>query len=75
MKADEQFLQNSNRPISPEKKMECYACFKEGYGYKKTATITGLKLYTVRDYKRRFVQGDYTWLGTQNDQDTTGSLF
>ena len=48
---------------------------QSAYGYKKTATITGLKLYTVRDYKRRFVQGDYTWLGTQNDQDTTGSLF
>ena len=43
------------------KRQECLKLFEQGYGYKKTAQITGLNTYTVRDYKRRYAHGDNTW--------------
>lgn len=47
--------------IPNEKRRECLRLFSEGYGYKKTAHVTGLNVYTVRDYKRRYAQGDCSW--------------
>ena len=36
-------------------------CFKNGYGYKKTATVTGLGQYQVRYYLRRYKKGETSW--------------
>ena len=47
--------------IPNEKRKECLKLFEQGYGYKKTAQLAGLNTYTVREYKRRFAQGDNTW--------------
>ncbi len=47
--------------IPTEKRQECLKLFEEGYGYKKTAQLAGLNLYTVRDYKRRYASGDNSW--------------
>ena len=47
--------------IPNEKRQECLKLFEQGYGYKKTAQLAGLNTYTVREYKRRFAQGDNTW--------------
>ena len=47
--------------IPNEKRQECLKLFEEGIGYKKTARITGLNIYSVRDYKRRYAQGDESW--------------
>lgn len=47
--------------IPREKRQECLKLFEAGYGYKKTAQLAGLNTYTVREYKRRFSQGDNTW--------------
>lgn len=47
--------------ISKEKRQECLKLFEQGYGYKKTAQLTDLNMYTVREYKRRFASGDNTW--------------
>ncbi len=47
--------------IPTEKRKECLKLFEEGYGYKKTAQLAGLNLYTVRDYKRRYASGDNSW--------------
>lgn len=41
---------------------ECLACFEQGMGYKSTAKKLGLKIYTVREYRRRFNRGDLTWV-------------
>ena len=50
------------RPRIPEvKRKECLELFEQGNGYKRTATITGLNTYTVRDYRRRYVTGDTAW--------------
>ena len=49
------------RRIPNEKRKECLKLFEQGYGYKKTAQLAGLNTYTVREYKRRFAQGDNTW--------------
>lgn len=43
------------------KRMECLECFQAGFGYKKTASVTGLNIYTVRDYLRRYKAGDTDW--------------
>ena len=43
------------------KRQECLKLFEQGYGYKKTARIAGLNIYTVREYKRRYATGDITW--------------
>ncbi len=47
--------------IPSEKKQECLYLFSMGYGYKKTAQLAGLNVYTVRDYKRRYAAGDTSW--------------
>ena len=52
--------------VSLDKRQECLALFQEGNGYKSTATMTGLNKYTVRDYRRRYAQGDFCILCTGN---------
>lgn len=47
--------------IPTEKRQECLELFEQGYGYKKTAQLAGLNIYTVREYKRRYATGDKTW--------------
>lgn len=47
--------------IPNEKRKECLKYFEEGCGYKKTATLTGLNAYTVREYRRRYLAGDTMW--------------
>lgn len=47
--------------IPNEKRQECLKLFEQGYGYKKTAHLAGLNVYTVREYKRRYATGDITW--------------
>ena len=47
--------------IPSEKKLECLALFEKGNGYKRTARLTGLNAYTVRDYRRRYAAGDRSW--------------
>ncbi len=50
------------RPRIPsEKKRECLELFEKGNGYKRTASLTGLNAYTVRDYRRRYASGDTSW--------------
>ena len=56
--------------IPAEKRKECLKLFEEGYGYKKTAQLAGLNLYTVRDYKRRYASG-----GTTPGQTGAGTWF
>ncbi len=47
--------------IPAEKRLECLDLFEQGNGYKRTATITGLNTYTVRDYRRKYAAGDTSW--------------
>ena len=47
--------------IANVKRRECLELFDQGFGYKKTARISGLKAYTVRDYLRRYKAGDLSW--------------
>lgn len=47
--------------IPNEKKLECLELFEKGNGYKRTASITGLNAYTVRDYRRKYAAGDTSW--------------
>ena len=47
--------------IPEEKRKECLELFEQGNGYKRTATITGLNTYTVRDYRRKYASGDTSW--------------
>ena len=54
-------LRGSRTRIPNVKRRECLKLFEQGYGYKKTAQLTELNVYTVREYKRRFVSGDYSW--------------
>ena len=46
--------------VASEKRRECLDLFEKGYGYKKTAKLSGLNTYTVRDYSRRYNSGDVT---------------
>ncbi len=43
------------------KRLECLSLFEKGYGYKRTAKETGLNVYTVREYRRRYNSGDTAW--------------
>ena len=52
---------NCRQRIPEEKRKECLELFEQGNGYKRTATITGLNAYTVRDYRRRYATGDTAW--------------
>ena len=47
--------------IPNAKRQECLKLFEQGCGYKKTAQLAGLNIYTVRDNKRKFVAGDISW--------------
>ena len=47
--------------IPNDKRKECLKLFEQGYGYKKTAKLTDLNIYTVREYKRKYAQGDNSW--------------
>ena len=47
--------------ISNDKRRQCLDCFEQGYGYKKTAIVTALNAYTVREYLRRYKAGDVKW--------------
>ena len=53
--------------IPNEKKLECLELFEQGNGYKRTATITGLNTYTVRDYRRKYALGDTSWAYKGNE--------
>ena len=56
----------SNKPrnrIPSSVRKECLRMFKEGIGYKKTASALGLNRYTVREYLRRYKAGDCSWAG------------
>ena len=54
--------------IPEEMKKRCLESFREGNGYKKTATLTGIKRYTVRDYLRRYKAGDCSWAGVSGKE-------
>lgn len=58
---DKQSLVTSRHRIPTEKRKECLELFEQGNGYKRTATITGLNAYTVREYRRRYATGDTAW--------------
>lgn len=61
----------SKRPRIPsEIRRQCFEAFMKGYGYKKTAALTGLKQSTVREYGRRYRSGDISWVnrGPQSEQ-------
>ena len=60
-------LENTKPRIPQEKRKECLDLFKKGNGYKRTATITGLNTYTVRDYRRRYASGDISWAYNGSD--------
>lgn len=49
------------KPIEIDIKCACLELFKQGAGYRKAANTLGLKLYTVRDWGRRFKIGDESW--------------
>lgn len=48
--------------IPSDRRKVCLDFFREGCGYKRTARLTGLNAYTVRDYLRRYRNGDLTWV-------------
>ena len=54
-------LQGSRTRISNAKRQECLKLFEQGYGYKKTAQLAELNVYTVREYKRKYAAGDTSW--------------
>ncbi len=54
-------LRGSRKRVPNAKRLECLRLFEAGYGYKKTAQLADLNTYTVREYKRRYNQGDSTW--------------
>lgn len=51
--------------IPLEKRQQCLNCFKQGYGYKKTAYLVGLNTYAVREYSRQYKAGDTHWADGQ----------
>lgn len=42
-------------------RLECLRLLKAGNGYKRTARIIGVNVYTVREYLRRYKAGDTSW--------------
>lgn len=42
-------------------RIECLRMLKAGNGYKRTARIAGVNVYTVREYLRRYKAGDTSW--------------
>ena len=63
----EEKITYKKKPISSEKKQACFDLSNEGYGYKKTARLTDMNIYTVRDYLRKYKAGDISWLGRDSD--------
>lgn len=61
--------------IAKAKRQECLKYFEKGYGYKKTSALTGLNLYTVRDYLRRYKAGDISWAERNDEPAELTSLF
>lgn len=59
----EEKITYKKKHISSEKKQACFDLFNEGYGYKKTARLTDMNIYTVRDCLRKYKAGDISWLG------------
>lgn len=53
--------QGGVREISYETKLKALGLFRSGCGYKKVSAELGLKVYTVRDWGRRFHKGDCEW--------------
>lgn len=53
--------------IPNAERLQCLQLFDKGCGYKKTATITGINKYTVRDYLRRYKSGDTSWEKKESD--------
>ena len=47
--------------ITNDIRKQCLSSFKDGNGYKRTARITGVNVYTVREYLRRYKAGDTSW--------------
>ena len=52
---------NKKSRIPNDVRKLCFSLFKEGWGYKKTATLTNFNRYTVREYLRRYKAGDTSW--------------
>lgn len=42
-------------------RLECLRLLKAGNGYKRTARIIGVNVYTVREYLSRYKAGDTSW--------------
>ncbi len=61
MEEKETSLRGSRNRVPNDKRKECLKLFEQGYGYKKTAKLTDLNIYTVREYKRKYAQGDNSW--------------
>lgn len=49
------------KQISLKTKQEALELFKQGFGYKATATTLGLKWPSVKNWHTRFRGGDYSW--------------
>ena len=47
--------------ICYETKLKALELFRSGCGYKRVSKELGLKVYTVRDWGRRFHKGDCEW--------------
>ena len=55
-------MKGTEKPRIPaEVRKQCLESFREGNGYKRTAMLTGLNRYTVREYCRRYKAGDISW--------------
>ena len=44
-----------------DRKRVCLWMMEKGLGYKRISRLLGMKVYTVRDYGRRFRQGDLSF--------------
>lgn len=51
----------SAKAVDVETKGACLKLFRQGAGYRKAARTLGLRVYTVRDWQRRFKAGDESW--------------
>lgn len=61
----EEKITYKKKHISSEKKQACFDLFNEGY--KKTARLTDMNIYTVRDYLRKYKAGDISCLERDSD--------
>ena len=72
MKKDSSVHVHTTR-VPEELKLRCLESFEQGNGYKKTATLTGVNKYTVRDYHRRYRTGDMGWIRKDYPSDKGGA--